>query len=295
MTKKLYKYCSFCVKTLRNLTAAEVFYARPKTFNDPLDCDPTIDVDVSRENLETLYYRLLLRHKNKSESAGKVSYLRFMSGEYGDFRTDKGAEGYLVRMLAGRIKNELDDEFDQSGVLSLSATWSSGLMWSHYADEHRGLCIEYDTTDQDHPRLAPVNYRAPRAVKTSDLIRWKVSDDEAAKTRVIQTYFYAKSSEWRYEKEWRDVSDDNGVKELPFRITAIHFGLRCDMAVITSLVRLLTDQPQIKLWTIRPKEETFKLRRALIDRDEIYACGIQEPSFLTFRNIIWDEDDLESK
>ncbi len=59
------------------------------------------------------------------------------------------------------------------------------------------------------------------------------------------------------------------------------------------LMIALTDQPQIKLWIIRPKEETFKLRRALIDRDEIYDYGIQEPSFLMFKNIIWNEDDLK--
>ncbi|HEY1928277.1 MAG TPA: DUF2971 domain-containing protein [Caulobacteraceae bacterium] len=193
MPTKLYKYRAFGVKTLRNLTEAEVFYAQPKTFNDPMDCDPTIDVDVGRETLEQLYYRLLQRRKEKSEAAREVNRLRHMSSEYGDFRTNKDVDAYLVQILASRIKDELDDEFGQSGVLSLSATWSSGLMWSHYADEHRGICIEYDTRDQDHPHLAPVSYRAPRAIKTSDLIRWKARDDEAAKRRVIQTYFYAKS------------------------------------------------------------------------------------------------------
>lgn len=101
-------------------------------------------------------------------------------------------------------------------------------MWSHYADEHRGICIEYDTRDQNHPRLDQINYKAPRAVKTSDLWRWKARNDDKAKKRVIDTYFYSKSSEWRYEKEWRDVSEKSGVKGVPFRITALLFGLRWD-------------------------------------------------------------------
>jgi len=291
MPDKLYKYRRFDVRTLRSLTEAEIHYAQPRTFNDPMDCDPTIEVDVSRETLEKLYYRLLLRHETKDEASKAVGYLRYMSTEYGDFRTDRDVEAYLIRMLAGRIKDELDDEFGKTGVLSLSATWSSALMWSHYADEHRGICIEYDTRDQGHPRLAAVHYRAPRAIKTSDLVRWKVRDDEAAKGRVLETYFYAKSGEWRYEKEWRDLRDASGVTEVPFRTTAIHFGLRCDPAVTTSVVRLLSDQPQIKLWGIRPKQDTFMLRRSLIDRDEINANGIQEPSFLVFKDIFWDDDD----
>lgn len=38
---------------------------------------------------------------------------------------------------------------DQWGVLSLSELNSNIMMWSHYADSHRGLCIEYtDYTDE---------------------------------------------------------------------------------------------------------------------------------------------------
>lgn len=294
MPKKLYKYRAFGVRALRSLTEAEVHYAQPRTFNDPLDCDPTFDVDVGRTTLEKLLYRMLLRRMDGSKAAGEIGYLRYMSSEVGSYETNKEAEAYLVRMLARDIKNELDDEFAQRGVLSLSATWSSALMWSHYADEHRGICVEYDTTDQEHPNLGPVSYRAPRAVKASDLVRWKGRDDDAAKQRVIQTYFYAKSGEWKYEKEWRDVRDDNGVKQVPFRVTAIHFGLRCDVAVITSLVRLLHDQPQIKLYSISPREQTFKLRRTPIDRDEIDAGAISEPGWLMFKDVVWDEefDDL---
>ncbi|KAK0332782.1 hypothetical protein LTR94_023557 [Friedmanniomyces endolithicus] len=247
----------------------------------------------SRATLEKLLYRMLLRRLEKKQAADRVGYLRYMSTEYGDFETDKDVEAYLVRMLARDIKDELDDEFSQHGVLSLSATWSSALMWSHYADEHRGICVEYDTTDQEHPNLGPVSYRAPRAVKASDLARWKGSDDAAARDRVLQTYFYAKSSEWKYEREWRDVREDNGVKELPFRISAIHFGLRCDHAVISSMVRLLNDQPQIKLYTISPKEETFKLRRSRLDAEdiaEINATAISEPGWLMFKDVFWEEE-----
>lgn len=294
MPKKLCKYRSFGVRALRSITEAEVHYAKPRTFNDPLDCDPTFDVDVSRATLEKLLYRMLLRRFDKAEAVQKVNYLRYMSTEYGDYETNNEVETYFVRMLARDIKAELDNEFAERGVLSLSATWSSALMWSHYADEHRGICVEYDTTDQEHSNLGPVNYRAPRAVKASDLVRWKARDDLAAKERVVQTYFYAKSSEWKYEKEWRDVRDDNGVRELPFRISAIHFGLRCDIAVISSFVRLLHDQLQVKLYAVYPKEETFQLKRRLIDRDEIDATAISEPGWLMFKDVVWGEefDDL---
>lgn len=216
-----------------------------------------------------------------------------MSSEHGDFRTNLAARSYLKSMLARDIKRELDRELGDEGVLSLSAKWQSGLMWSHYADEHRGICIEYDTRDQEHPRLLPVNYKAPRAVKTSDLLRWKLHEDEAAKHRVLQTYFYTKSYEWSYEREWRDVSDNSGVTSLPFRITAILFGLRCDTSIITSVVKLLNDHQEIKLWQVLPKEDSFSLRRRNVDRDEIDAIGVRDPAFLMFKDLVWDEQIVD--
>ena len=57
--RKLYKYRAFNVFSLRSLTEAELHYADPTQFNDPLDCDPTIEVDISRTQLERLYYYIL--------------------------------------------------------------------------------------------------------------------------------------------------------------------------------------------------------------------------------------------
>jgi len=293
MLPKLYKYRGFSVNSLRAITEAEIFYARPSSFNDPLDCDPTIEVDLDRVHLERLLYRLLLARRTDKEARDDVGYLRYLSSEYGDFRTEPDVENYLVRLLASAIKRELDRELAHAGVLSLSATWKSGLMWSHYADEHRGICIEYDTRDQEHPKLLPVNYRAPRAIKTSDLWRWKAKDDAAAREAVFSSYFYAKSSEWRYEREWRDLRENSGVAGLPFRITAILFGLRCDRSVITSIVKLLNDHPEVKLWQMRPKDESFALRRYQVDRDEIDAIGVREPGFLMFKDVVQDPGDIE--
>ncbi|MFM1960457.1 MAG: hypothetical protein RL588_1974 [Pseudomonadota bacterium] len=292
MQGKLFKYRGFNMWTLRCLTEAEVWYAQPSSFNDPLDCRPSIEVDLERATLEKLYYRLMLRRMEKNIAYQKINYLRYLSSEYGDYKSDAKAEECLVRMLARGIKDEVNAEIGMSGVLSLSATWSSARMWSHYADEHRGICIEYDTTEQDHPQLMPVNYRASRAIKTSDLWRWKANDEADAKERVLQTYFYSKSSEWKYEKEWRDRRDVCGAHNVPFRITAIHFGLRCDNSIITSVVKLLNNRPAIKLYRVRPRGDTFRLSRFLLDRDETEAVGVSDPVFLMFKDVAVGEVDF---
>lgn len=293
MPDKVYKYKPFGVNTLRLITEAEAFYAKPSTFNDPLDCDPTIEVDISRSHLESLLYHMLLPRMNDQDARYEIGNLRYLTTEYGDFASDRKVEDYLIRLLARDIKSELDAELGQHGILSLSATWASGLMWSHYAQDHQGLCIEYDTRDQEHLDLKKIDYKGPRAVKTSDLYRWKVRNSDADRTRVFQTYFYTKSREWRYEREWRDRRDKFGVQEVPFRTTAILFGYRCDLSIIKSVAMLLADHPQIKLWQVLPKDEGFGLRRQQIDRREICAQAIREPGFLMFKDIVWDDDMLK--
>lgn len=293
MPAKLYKYRPFSVRALRALTEAEIYYAKPNSFNDPLDCDPTIEVDIGRASLEKLLFKMRSRRYERDEAAERIGYLRYMSTEYGDYRSEPKVEAYLSRMLATEIKDELDDELGNAGVVSLSETWKSALMWSHYADEHRGICIEYDTTEQAQPRLAPVNYKAPRAVSTTDLWAWKMRDDPAAREQVMQTYYYAKSAEWKYEREWRDVREKSGSASVPYRMTAVHFGMRCDVSVITTVVKLLTDHPEIKLWQIWPKDESFKLRRRAVPRDEIEAVGVREPAFLMFKDLVFPTNDEE--
>lgn len=56
---RLYKYRDFSVNTLRMLTHAEVFYASPSAFNDPLDSNPTIEVDIDVPALEHLLKKML--------------------------------------------------------------------------------------------------------------------------------------------------------------------------------------------------------------------------------------------
>jgi hypothetical protein len=102
---------------------------------------------------------------------------------------------------------------------------------------------------------------------------------------VYNTYFFAKSAQWRYEKEWRDISQSSGVFSASFRVTGVYFGLRCDKAVITSVVKLMSHDRSVNLYQIYPLDDSFRLRRRCVDRDEIEACGIRSSAFLDFKDV----------
>ena len=59
--KNLYKYRAFNVNTLRMLSEAEIYYADPIRFNDPLDSNPTLQIDVDIHQLEGLLHRLIFQ------------------------------------------------------------------------------------------------------------------------------------------------------------------------------------------------------------------------------------------
>ena len=111
------------------------------------------------------------------------------------------------------------------------------LMWAHYADCHRGFCVQYllDSTDfrrddmdtLSASRLFPVDYLSKEdcALDLSD----------PTKTLSSKKAYFTKSGDWRYENEVRMVSYDptNSSQYPPFklgsksRITAIYFGVNC--------------------------------------------------------------------
>ena len=196
---KLYKYCPFNVYSLRAINEAEIFHASPQQFNDPLDCSPTLDLDVSTDDaIKLLCGMLELSGETLGRIEQKIRSLRYSATEFWEDEPDtQEAQDARLRWSLGRdILSTLRSEMATFGVLSLSETYSSVLMWSHYGDHHRGLCLEYDTSLLPVPTLEPVAYRAPRAIRAHDLMRWKLEGNSDSEKRVRQTYFHAKSEEW---------------------------------------------------------------------------------------------------
>lgn len=286
----LYKYRAFNVNTLRLLDQAEVYYANPNAFNDPLDSNPTVHVDTDLPSLEGLLFKMLEATEGKGRATQEINNHRYMSIEYGDYKTDPETAAYYTRRLATHVDRLLNRELGSHGVLSLAKKWDCPLMWSHYADEHRGLCIQYDMTDAAFTDLRAVSYKSQRAVRVSDLLDWKVKGSSSAREQIANTFFFAKAPQWRYEHEWRDLGASIGPSSAPARVSAILFGLRCDYSVITAIVRLYANSNYaVKFYSIHPLDGSFRLKRYSVDTEEIEATGVRTPAALEFRDVFVDE------
>jgi Protein of unknown function (DUF2971) len=77
----------------------------------------------------------------------------------------------------------------------LSARSDSQLMWGHYADHHRGVCLEFDVRTPDFSLAIQVDYNA--AYPNFSLV-----DDSDLSP------FHTKSSDWAYEQEYRLIAQE---------------------------------------------------------------------------------------
>lgn len=283
LPRTLYKYRAFSTNTLRMLSEAEIYFAKPSTFNDPFDCNPSVRCDVAPGDVERLWKHIALRTRPKVKAVADLGYHRYMATEYGG-SFDDGGEGTrrYVASLCGEIERYVKESFGKRGVLALAAKWDCPLMWSHYADEHKGICIGYSTQGHHCDVLGPVNYDSTRYLQISDLIDWLISGSVSAEQKIFDQHFFAKAPQWKYEKEWRAVTETSGAGPSPFRLTSVHFGLRCDSAVITAVVKLLAGQSNVAFYCMREHGDGFKLSSYAADSTEIELFGVSQSAHFAF-------------
>lgn len=97
-------------------------------------------------------------------------------------------------------------------ICSLSTSMSNPLMWAHYANDFKGICVEIEI---DENKLKKVTYVNNILSATENLI-----DNYYWAERILTTKF----RQWEYEKEYRFLTNDEYIENI--NITAIYFGIR---------------------------------------------------------------------
>lgn len=141
----------------------------------------------------------------------------------------------LSQVLADHVSLQIRHQIQRYGVLSLTERADNILMWSHYANGHTGICIEYERTDDnilgDDSVTRPVRYTdVYPLISYDDAHHLAESKPKFLDDAVLSSYFYTKSSQWSYEQEWRTVSavhgpQKRGLELTGVRIRSISFGL----------------------------------------------------------------------
>ena len=283
--RRLYKYRKFDARTLDMLLSDHLYFANPGSFNDPLDTRPSLEVDVDESELKEILSTLVKRRSNaQMKAAARTLHakgprtpdrIEFLSSEQASRLIQtiehnathwEADSGYADRQLRASIEDELIRRYDR-GIVSLSERADCPLLWSHYGDKHRGICIGYSVRDKVPTKPAKVKYGGSRLVQASKVASM-LRGDETARKRVDDAVLLQKGEGWRYEREWRLIGEQ-GRQESPLELEEIIFGCRFEGIVDLALFKTFEGRkPPVEFHKMRDVPGTFNLEKHPVDYDE---------------------------
>lgn len=139
-------------------------------------------------------------------------------------------EGFFIydNSVPRPIVNKLRDDRANTIICSFSKSYTNGLMWSMYGDEHKGCCIKLKVTSKKWEELE-VNYTD---------IRLMVTDRNAS----IETILSTKSQQWKHEQEVRYILKNPQSPYIKIAIDTIYLGAkisRADVSFYTSMIKAI--------------------------------------------------------
>lgn len=131
------------------------------------------------------------------------------------------------------------DATKRLGIFSLSESNNNILMWAHYADNHTGICIEFDVSQQGSvfSGIQKINY-------SDKLPHIKRNQNE---TEILMQGLLNKTSDWSYEAEWRLINCANKYYQLRNEIITVIVGSRISSDNLNWVKYWIKDNPHISL------------------------------------------------
>ena len=190
-----------------------IWFSEPGNFNDPFDCARAYYIGATRKEVVLRMATFLTRRRGLSVSEAI---------EEAEKKTPEPGVP-LRNWLQSRVSRFVQS-IEKSAILCLTPVRDDPLMWAHYADHHKGVCIQFRPTTKEHEGFIA----DAKPVLYSDLLPIvdPVRDDFEDIARKI---FFAKSIHFRHEREKRIVRYDDGpgLKPLPPSIVgAVILGCR---------------------------------------------------------------------
>lgn len=250
--------------TMNLLTKGELYFSNPDEFNDPFDC--WIPFSQEKPNQEAL-------------NSIKNSTIRNIKLE---------AQNYSETLNFLKARRTIQSKFlSKIRIFCLSKTNNNILMWSHYAQNHEGICVGIKTkkltkiTQSLKLNFGKINKSLQTEESTINGVARKVeyginnkmlhpfNKNTSIFNRENLKYFYHKSNYWEYEKEYRIFFYHEEMKGNIFLmnindIKEIYFGFKTPDKVIEETINTLinnniTAYSDIEYYKMFPKEDQYEL------------------------------------
>lgn len=221
----VYKFRAVNEYSLKNLADDTVWLSSPAKYNDPYDCAATISAheiamaSFGSEAPDTLFAPLLSVLSEEEIAAARqaddpfetivravLSRDQKVPSEYIPGMID-ALRGAVAHVLQPHLQRSVDTGREAIRMCSFSERNDIILMWSHYAENHSGFCIEYQVRSLHHfvrRMLQPVIYKRERFDATKFHKGLKPNIEGFNNLYGVLQALY-KAPEWSYEQEWRFV------------------------------------------------------------------------------------------
>lgn len=140
------------------------------------------------------------------------------------------------------IIEELKDQKQKTYICSLSKRNDIGIMWTHYAEEHKGCCIEVEVTTKSWQRIE---------------VKYQSSSIEISNTSKLLDILKIKSIQWSYEEEMRYIKTAKDRETLSIKIKRIFLGYKLKTSEFNFYKKLIQ--------TLDSSIEVVKIKKESLD------------------------------
>lgn len=249
---KLYKYQSYSGHALESLIRRMIWISNPEDFNDPFDCQVRIE-DVSTSPM-----------LNEVLQAGDAKWQALTGKQRKSTMEHHRTEGESSQELADRIRTSAKfrlSELTHVGIYSLAAKQDDLLMWAHYADQHKGFVIGFDSTQlTETERMQVVEVTYVDRYEELELAQIKIAGAEDLPAH-LRTIAARKGFRWQEEHEWRLVFPFSRIAvNMPMQPVEVIFGHRMQTAQRETLHQLISQTYRdVEFFTAEPSISEFRL------------------------------------
>jgi hypothetical protein len=220
-----YKYRSMsgdaAARTEEIVLGNEIYFARPSSFNDPFDLRPSFSLAATPERQREDFIRMSRKFEpHLSEEERQAAAQLVMETSLSTENIQATTDG--IQAMHNMAMNEI-------GVCCVSASRADVLMWSHYADAHRGVCLEFDGNGKLMAHAQQISYSE---------VRVPINSYEDSQDQMTTKSLLTKSAQWKYEDEWRLIRYAKGPGKVKFRpenLTGIIVGAQADRSVLEAV------------------------------------------------------------
>lgn len=186
---ELYKYMSAESFEKFIVNGPTIRFTPSKEFNDPFECLPALGREENEDELEYAVRYCIDRFCR--------DHIEFDISQFDPYIFETKEK--MFDKLCTHFHDQLYELRNKYGTFCCSKNNSNILMWSHYADNHKGVAIIFDSSrfrasNDERILFRKVKYKSQRphisigSIKEPDV-------------------FFTKSSLWKYEEEYRSVEN----------------------------------------------------------------------------------------